>query len=374
MIVLDERRFLEKMIEDQGLHIFDFFDDHQVLDMTSFLRLPLERRGDLLLVDTKTVLSHRHKWAQCQSILNTFVGVIFFDEAGDEDSHKWLNSETAFMEKIIGHYTLPLTELQANVLKNQLKFFWTTLNDQKALQKHITQFSLELDQVMQVAEIEMTKAKKIHEALIPKRSEEIKGIHFLNKYAVGEGGGGEFFDLFQSNNKVFQVLVSSQSYLISSSLMGILNHHKQKDFSPVQFLEEAKAEIQTINSSKKKKSDADVMIFEVDLSFLSLSCYGWGKAELYSQMKGKVPLDTQPIHLQKGEKIIVFSPGFLFNWKETKVKQDIQSFLKEHEQLGSSDLLMECFFQIRHGKTADFLTKDATVVMMEVNRHGIHKI
>jgi hypothetical protein len=87
----------------------------------------------------------------------------------------------------------------------------------------------------------MARAKKIHEVLIPRRHDEIKGVYFSNKYAAGDGGGGEFYDLLQSHGKVFQIMVSSQSYLISSSLLGLLAKHKQKDFDPLEFIKDAEA-------------------------------------------------------------------------------------------------------------------------------------
>jgi hypothetical protein len=78
--------------------------------------------------------------------------------------------------------------------------------------------------------------------------------------------------------------------------------------------------------------------------------------------------------MSKGEKLIVFSPGFIFNWREGRIKEELYSFLNNHHQLSQTDLMMEVFLQLSLVKEMDFLTKDATVVMMEVNRHGIHQI
>lgn len=375
MVILDERKFLGKELENQGFSIFDFYDGHQVLDLKSLCQLPLSRKAEVLLVDTQTILNHPELQNQFFSMMNTYLGVIFFHEQQNQKAQQWVQDQAAFLKKIIGEYALPMPQLQWTMLSNQLQFLWTILEEQKALQLHLVKFSQELDLALQSAETEMLKAKKVHEVLIPKRSDEIKGISFLNKYAAGEGGGGEFYDLIQTGSKVYQVLISSQSYLISSSLIGILNQHKQKDFSPAAFLKDAEAEIELINGSKKKKAEVNVCILELDTSHLTLKVHGQGKAEYYSQLKGKLDLQgKEQIHLAKGEKIIVFSPGFVFNWKEGRIKQDLYLFLKDHHQLSQTELMMELFLQLKTAQETNFLSKDATVVMMEVNRHGIHQI
>lgn len=383
MVLLDERKFLVKHLEDQGFGIFDFFENNQIMDLKSFSDLPLGRRADILLVDTQTILNHPELQEKFKIVLNTYLGVIFFHEQQNTAAQSWVQDQAAFLTKIIGEYALPMPQLNWTMLSNQLQFLWNSLEEQKNLQRHLVKFSQELDQALQSAESEMLKAKKIHEVLIPKRSDEIKGVSFLNKYAAGEGGGGEFYDLHQSGNKVYQILISSQSYLISSSLIGLMNQHKQKDFSPTTFIKEAMTEIQTINGAKKKKSEVDLVVIEIDTTQLSLKVHGWGKAELYAHGIGKLDLGISPTQssgessshkLAKGEKITVLSSGFVFNWNESKIKKDIYSFIKDHHQMNQSDLMSELFLQLNLAKENDFLNKDATVVMMEVNRHGIHQI
>lgn len=375
MVLLDERSFLEGELEGQGFHIFDFYDDHQVFDLESFCSMTLNKRADVLLVDTQTILNHPELQEKFKIVLNTFLGVIFFHDQKNEMAQNWLRDQAGFIAKIIGEYSLPAAPLQWTMLSNQLNFLWGLLEEQKSLQKHIVKFSQDLDSALQTAELEMVKAKKIHELLIPKRSDEIKGIHFLNKYAAGDGGGGEFYDLVPAGNKIYQIFISSQSYLISSSLIGILNIHKQKEFSPNAFLEEAQNEVLAINSSKKKKSEVDIVILEIDSSHLSLKLFGGGRADIFSSLHGKIDLSASTPHqLTKGERVTIFSTGFLYNWKEGKIKHELYSFLNNHHQLSQSELMMELFLQLSLVKESDFFSKDATVVMMEVNRHGIHQI
>lgn len=378
MLILDEREFLAKELEVQGFGIFDFYDGHQVMDLKTFCQQPLTRRAEVVLVDTQTVLNHPDLINQFQSVMNTYLGVIFFHGQQNQQAQTWVQDQAAFLKKIIGEYALPMPQLQWTMLSNQLQFLWTILEEQRALQRHLVKFSQELDQALQTAETEMLRAKKVHEILIPKRSDEIKGVSFLNKYAAGEGGGGEFYDLIQTPSKVYQVLISSQSYLISSSLIGVLNQYKQDNFVPESFLRDAKAEVETINSSKKKKSEVQVTVLELDLSHLSIKASGFGTGqgtpELYSVKQGPLKISEEPIRLSKGERILILSAGFVFNWKEGKIKNDLYSFVKDHHQLTQPELMTELFLQLKLVQETNFLTRDATVVMMEVNRHGIHQI
>jgi hypothetical protein len=375
MVIVDNRHFIAKALEEQQLNLYDFYDAHQVLSVNEFTKLPLTRRMEVLLIDTHSLLESPEQIEACMAIINTFQGAFFFHEKSNEIAQKWVQGQASLWPKIMSESSLPMTKMNWTLLSNQLQFFWSMLQEQLQLQKHMEEFGQELDQVFQSAQLEMIRAKKIHESLIPKRNDEIKGVHFLHKYASGEGGGAEFFDLHQAGNKAFQILVTSESYLISSSLLGVLNLHKTRGFDAEKFLLDARTEIEVVNGSKKKKALVDLLVLELDFSQLLLRRHGHHKAELYSQLSGLVNFSEENEYkLSKGEKFIVFSSGFLFNWKETDRKKDIHSFLKNHQELSQQDLMTELFFQIRKDANGQFLKKDATILMMEVNRHGIHQV
>ena len=336
MIILDEREFLEKELNQKGFEIFDFFQNRRVLSMESFVSLDLKRRNEIVLVDTETILSHPNLQEKFKTLLNTFLGVIFFHEHKNSPGQNWVQNESSYLKKIIGEYCLPMPELSWNILSNQMQFFWTLIEDQKNLQKHLAQFSFELENVLQNAEEDMQKAKKIHDTLIPKRNEEIKGIAFHYKYSAGDGGGGEFYETI---------------------------------------IKDVSQEAETINSSKKKKSDFDLLVTEIDPATLTLKVLTQSKAEIYSYSHGHLKLKKDDSYqLIKGEKVIVFSSGFIFNWIEGHPKNDLYDFIKKEEHLSSGELMSELFFQLKEGKEGQFLKKDATLLLMEVNRHGIHKV
>lgn len=374
MLIVDERNIIQTELVGKGFDLFDYFENTKVSDLKSFCLLPLKRRSDLLLVDAETVRTQPELLEKFKSVMNTFSGIIFFYDQENKKSQDWLTLEASLLQKIIGDYSFPMSQLRWTILSNQLQFFWNNCEEQRYLQKHIAKFSQELDQLLQTTESEVNKAKKIHEILIPKRNEELKGIHFISKYAVGEGGGSEFFDLHSVGNKIFLIVMSCQSYLVSSALLSILGTQKQTGFEPNKFLKDAQDEIENIGHTRRRKSDTDLLVLEIDSTSLQMSAWGDSKVELYSQKTGKVfkMTDSETYRLSRGEKIIVFSSGFLFNWSQRASKQEMTSFLKQNEHLRLSELLTEMFFQLKKENTA--LAKDSTVLMMEIKRHGIHQI
>jgi hypothetical protein len=383
MILLDERGLLASELEQKGFGLYDFYDQYQRLELEAFCALSLNRRSEVLLVDVATILNKPHLKEKFQIALNTFIAAIFFYDEQNDFAKSWVEQEAPLFKKIIGAYSLPLNDVAVSMVTNQLEFVWNLLEEQKRLQMHMVKFSQELDQAFVNAELQLNKVKKVHETLVPRRSEEIKGIHFMNRYAAGEGGGGEFYDLISVSNKVYQIFLSSQSYLLSSSLIGLLNLHRQKGFDPGVFLIEARAEAEAVNQSKKKKSSPDIIIAELDVSRSELRIWGQGQGACYSSSHGLKEFQFSALQegdhefalkLERGEKVIVFSSGFLFNWKESNHLAPLKEFILSHQQLPLKDLLLELFIQLGQKRDSDFLTKDATVAMMEVKRHAIHQI
>lgn len=372
MIIVDERNFICPELDNKGFSVFDFFDAREVMDLKTFCALPLKKRADILLVDTETLLHRPENQENFRAIINTFLGVVFFHDQKNQKAQEWVEREAAFLTKIVGEYSLPMAQLQWTMLSNQLQFFWSILEEQRDLQKKLARFSQDLDLLMQKAEVEMDRARKVHETLVPRRSEEIKGISFQTKYATGDGAAGEFHDLIETANETFFIMVSSESYLISGALMSILNGEKSKNFDPKKFLKIAQEEAETVNASKKKKAKVEISILEVDHSKMVLRLHGSDKIGLFSPSKGELQLSGE-FALSRDEKIIVFSSGFLFNWKETHPAAEIGAFLKA-SRVEFPELLPELFYELKLDEESQYMKKDATVMMMEVKRYGIHQV
>ena len=371
MTLVDERNYITNEFNELGNDLVSFVENTKPLSLKAFCQQGPVRHQELLLVDTQTLLSQPDLIESFKIIMNTYLGVIFFHDEKNQEAQAWIENHSFFLNKIVGNYSFPMKDLDQSILRNQFMFFQQLVQDQKKLQLQMVNFSQELDKVLQNAELEMITAKKIHETLLPKRKEEVRGLKFLNKYSVGDSNGGEFFDLITVNHVVYQIFISSDSYLVSSALIGMINDYKSKGFSPDQFIKDAREEIATINSSKKKSCIGQIAVFEIDTNQLTMKFYG-DSSDAFSSMTGEIDF-TSPYQLKKDESLVLMSPGFVSNWTELQIKPNIYEFLNSNKNMNQAELLTELFLQESIAKK-DQSTKDATVVMIEVNRHGIHQV
>ena len=110
----------------------------------------------------------------------------------------------------------------------------------------------------------------------------------------------------------------------------------------------------------------NISVYIVGLFFVIFSAFPllWG---ISTSLKNKNELIEVKL-IELTSRIIIILEEY------SLIKKELYSFLKDHHQLTQTDLMMEIFLQLSLVKESDFLSKDATVVMMEVNRHAIHQI
>ena len=378
MHILDQKDLILDILEDLNWHSVD----NMAMSWSQFIQQELKAKNDFLVVHLKEIVAiHDDLLSQ----LNSYTGVIVLYHKTD------LPQFQLFLEKsprILSAFELPLKAQDKALLSNQLQWLKTNLEEKKSLRLQMIKFSEEIDSLVQSAETEMLKAKRIHESVVPKRIEEFKGITLMSKYAVGSGAGSEYFDLIRGSHHSHLIVIHTDSYLASSSLMGLLNKYKGEtqgiDFEL--FMKESDIEIKAINAHKKKPVSVEMLLLTVN--HLDLTCYGYsfGEFDLISQVKEiEPPLQDSfeltdkerayfEFQLEREEKVIVFSPGFIFNWNEQLKPLSMNKFVNERIQGESGDLLVELFFQLKKKLEDDFLSKDATVIVMEVKRYAIQKV
>ncbi|MBY0515664.1 MAG: hypothetical protein K2P81_02065 [Bacteriovoracaceae bacterium] len=389
MQIIDIHNRLLPAMQEHHLDLEDFYPHIEVLGPEKFLKLALESRSDVLLIDVPS-LEGTPIDDHFLSLMNTYPAVILFMPHPVQKSWKeWMDKLMLLSDKVISIQSLPMDASQWGLVKNQLLFFWRQKQERARYREQMVKFSQEMDELIRGAQNEMLKAKKIHEGVVPKRTEDLKGVNLTSKYAVGDGSGSEYFDVIRGQNQVYMIFLHTSSYLASSCLLGILNKYKGGDqgLDPQLFIQEASLEMKAINEHKKKPVDVQILLLKLDQITLQCEGFCFGGFELFSQEKGSRALpqlkafsETKmneakfSFGLSRGEKIIVFSPGFIFNWNEACTGVDREQFVKTNGSMPGSELLIELFFQLKKHSSGDFLSKDATAVMMEVNRHGIQKV
>ncbi len=353
-----------------------------IMDWSEFSKAELKAKSDFLIIDINEFEALSDS---AISQLNTFTAAIVFYSSEEAARAIELSEKSS---KVIGMYQWPLAERDLTLLSHQVQFLVTHGDEKKNLKQQMIKFSEEIDFLVHSAEGEMLKAKRIHESVVPKRIEEFKGITLMSKYAVGSGSGSEYFDLIRGSHHSHLIIIHTSSYLASSSLMGIINKYKGEHFGLDfdLFMNEAEIEIQAINANKKKPVRVEMFLLTINNLDLSCSGYSYGSFDLISR-KVAVKLPSVEsfslankaqayfeFQLNREEKVIVFSPGFIFNWKEQLAQVSLNDFTRKGLEGESGELLVELFFQLKKKLKEDFLSKDATAIVMEVKRHAIQKV
>lgn len=235
---------------------------------------------------------------------------------------------------------------------------------------------------------ELQRVKKIHETLVPLRSETVKGLSFSSKFAAGMSSGGEFFDTISGDKELVLVLSHTSSYVLSSFVMtefDLLRKRRSFELETLRgFVDSlAKSSYDLVNIDGH---DCSLFIMRIDLKTFDVVGLNLGEAQLLSTSKdqvmaNKLRLDPAFISkaefkfsLSRGEKYFLVSPGMRKNTDDFVDETALASFITHRLPAGASSVLHEVFFQLKKTSDDTFLKYDATGIFIEVDTHVIHQI
>lgn len=370
MIVIDEKGQVVEKFRKLGLEFCDFFDHLSVESLKQFNKHPLGRRPEVVVLNFSALQDNPIEKEDFKIHLNTYAGVVILCESSGERSQAL--ALALEVPKVLGIYGPELTATEGTLLGNLLTYFWSTTQEQRLFQQKMYQFSLEIEELMEGAQEDMMKARALHEKFLPKRTESVKGLNFYSKFMTGTGRGVEFFDLINVAAKSYQVHLSTDSYLVSGTLLSLLERHKQGTFDAWAFLQEAQSDIATIQESKSTPLNVDLAVIEIDLNELVMTIHG--KSELRVLKGSKLIDQVDHLQLSKGEKLIILSAGYMKNLKQLSLPFNIEKICDQHSSQGPHDLLNELIFKLKSEQVANQDMSDMVAVMVEVNRHGMHQV
>ncbi len=138
-------------------------------------------------------------------------------------------------------------------------------------------------------------AIKLQKKLVPTELPRIKGFEFSSKFIPGSKFGGDYFDIFEHDDKwKFGIFLSSCSgYTVSSALMGLLIKYStqieaKKGMKPHEFLQTMADELLP---SFKEKDKASFFYATVDRKTLKLDYSSSGLISAYRQTANRTSLD-----------------------------------------------------------------------------------
>jgi sigma-B regulation protein RsbU (phosphoserine phosphatase) len=238
-------------------------------------------------------------------------------------------------------------------------------------------------------QVEIQLAHKIQKALVPTEIPSIPGLEFSSKYLASMIKGGDYFDIFELQNKFhFGVLVaSSTGHAMSALFLSILlkitaRVEAKKGMAPGEVLNLVSKEIaQEITD----ESEASLFYCNFDRKSLSFTYSGAGLVGSYlisnnkaNELTLKGPAlcktrckdyKTQKISLNPKDRIVLVSEGVLRAATEEGDEfgsDRLLELLQKNVELGVHELRNEILFEVQKFSKQKELQRDLTVLVVDV--------
>lgn len=281
-------------------------------------------------------------------------------------------------------------DTDVEVLNNKLETLSDLIKERQVLKSQLISINKELSSTMGNVEVELLRIKKVYEQKTPRRFNDIKGILAFSKYAAGENVGGEFFDIHVNQNKAFVVMSSTSSYLASSSVLQMFSSLKSMDVLTeeveLSFIEDIKDEVETINKSKKKNIEMHLFTAIIDLKKHQVQGHMFGDFKVLSSnhannfvksapglLEGEISESSFSRDLARGERLMLCSPGLYKNWQNQTPEFLIEELMLNKE-IKPLDILDEVFYQLKKDSTSGFLSRDASAIILEVQKNAMVQV
>ena len=251
----------------------------------------------------------------------------------------------------------------------------------------IKEMSLKLNALVTQNLLELHRLKRLHEKLVPLRSEKLKGVSIYSKFAAGESSGGEFFDTVCFDKDVLILMASSKSYVASSAILGhfedLRNSKAFDDQSFEKFITSLSYELK-----KFQNNEVELTLITLDIHSMQVSGYNFGGGTIWKNniaLNKPNELELNPTFVEKakidfkmsrGEQILIRSAGYAKNLESTPLEKDEKwvEFLRSLENKSIYEKMSELFFKLKKDMTKDFLKTDASVIIIEVDKNAILQV
>jgi hypothetical protein len=257
--------------------------------------------------------------------------------------------------------------------------------------KDLAEVGESLNDMIQFSLEELQRVKRLHEKVVPMKNDNFKGVQILSKFAAGEGAGGEFFDIVKGEQEVLLLLTNTSSYVASSIILSHfekLRAYQTFGLTRIKsFVNELSAELKDLELLDTKNSDSlQILVAKIDLSKMKIEGFQFGKTELISSKghflsSNEIPLSKEfldqaefSFDLERGERLVISSPGVRKNCGGFMDSKKYEDFVKERLPLGPRELLNEVYFQLKKKRESDFLQFDASVIYLEVDKNVIIEV
>jgi phosphoserine phosphatase RsbU/P len=249
--------------------------------------------------------------------------------------------------------------------------------------QELQKFSQKLDRLMMQTTNDTQLLSKIQKALVPTEIPRIPGFEISRKFVYGTQSGGDYFDIFEHEDKFrFGILVASSSgYAMSALFLSLIlkvSHvlEAKKGNAPEKVLQQMAEELKSLAGPQDFTNAFYAVIDRRDYSFKFCSA---GHVEGFFMTSGKViqrlksefspisqqfsgQLSSAQIELEAKSRIVIITDG-LFN---VLGADQVAQIMTDNCKGGVHDLRNELLFQAQRISGLQEPLRDQTVVVIEV--------
>ena len=251
------------------------------------------------------------------------------------------------------------------IIKRQLDLFFKKSEVLKKVQFQLNEnFKNELlERSTFLGQIE-SKLAEVHQNLVPLRKVKTSNMTLFSKYALGSNVGGEFVDFEKTNDCLFLIMFSTNSYVLSGDLVElVLTLRKNKEFNYSNFVNKIG------NFQKARKQSFDFFAAEINYKNLSVNV----SSRNYKVIQNKELVITGAVQnveilLQASDQLFIESPGLGNYLTEGDIRLDRIS------QSEAAEIFNHVFSYVRSSITSGLGGPDATLAMLEVQKNAFKSI
>jgi len=268
-------------------------------------------------------------------------------------------------------------------------YFKNIVNEKKNIDTHGPLSLSSLKNLYEQSLDELERVKKIHKKVVPVRKERFKNISLYSKFWAGTSSGGEVFDMIKcGDHHVIVILASFKSYLGTSILLKNIHELSLKESISKEvledFLEDFVNDCREIDIVGEDYQSLQIDLLSFDMSTLKLDIYHFGSSCMI--INDKVIAENncfllnennfEQCHintmLSRGDRMVYFSPGSTFELGRSKINyQELTAELKDEN---AESFLHEAMFKLRKSTKNDYLEKDTSLLIFEVNNNALIKM
>lgn len=231
----------------------------------------------------------------------------------------------------------------------------------------------DLDKIYEFTKSELIRVKDLHDRFVKVRIDKLKGMNLTSKFMAGEKSGGEFFEILQNEQEILFIQAGSDSYILSSMLLGELETLKEKSIAG-NLSTHAEQFLKIINHHAcEQKSELSFCMMILNLRNLHASLHIKGQAHLFYENEWISFDRPMQLKLRPKQRLCFISDGAFKNWTLLS-RKNIETFFKSQSSLPTRDLINEFFFEVSKNKTGSFLVFDALMAVVDVEENKIYQV